>query len=563
MNRIISDVKTGQILAKNSGSAMIMAMCALMVIFVFALSFLSVATSSITSATRSDMSSRALEVAEAGVEKAIYYLKNTAPDGSTGGSWRTEHAAADHSGDVWHEESLATDEIFKLCVRTAAGTNQNRIVITSVGTVTHGDASLSKTIEVVIERDAENVSPWHNVIFGGVGQAGKSINGNVRMRGSVHLLGDGEDFTDVDGDKRWDDNESFTDQNHNGQYDFGEPYTDVDHDGHRDAREPFIDANGNGTRDPALTVTDLAEDISGTADIGNNYNGMPAAISSKIPTIPMTSFGGESVGSLSAKLRVKHGRVSISGSASVGYANVAGNGVKETVDGTFVSDGYGGNKGASSVYSDSGTAKGYDLGEDLVQFPALIDPYPPYATYQDYLAANSYVSTGQMDIGSTTFTKGDAKGSISFDKNTKVMEVHGIVYVNGTVNLNTDIVYKGGGTIVSTGDINVHGNLLPQTKFPSTDKLGLVAAHNMGIATGGGDSQLNLAFAGYAQYKITMAKQCEFAGTIVSSFFAMSNVPHLYQVPALSTCLPPGMPGGDPIWITSISVKSWRDLKNP
>jgi len=548
---------------------MILGVFALLILLAFGLSFLSVATSSLITGKRDYLRARALEVAEAGVQRAVSFLRGTAPDGSTHGSWRTTHPSADadnHAGDTWYEETLASGESFKLCVRTAAGGNTTKIVVTSVSTVTHGSATASRTLKVLIERNEENISCWNNVIFGGVGQTGRSINGNVRMRGSVHLLGDGESFTDVDGDSRWDDNEPYTDQNLNGQYDLGEPYTDVDGDGHRDSREPFNDINGNGTRDPALTVTDLAEEISGTADIGNNYSGMPANLSSKIPAIPTETFGGETVGSLSAKLRVKHGTVNVSGSATVGSPNTTGNSAKETMRGTYVSDGYGGTAGASSVYSDNGYSHGYDLGEGVVTFPALTDPYPGYANYQAYLAANStQVSPpgGVLTIkGSTAYSVSGPNGSLTCDGNGN-LTVSGIVYVNGTIELGekkTTVSYSGSGTLVATGDINVHANILPNTNFPLTDRLGLIAAHNMGIATGGGDSELTMAMAMYAQYTITIGKQCEIAGTCVSSYFSMTNVPHIYQVPELAAHLPPGLPGGDPIWIVTITIKSWQDL---
>jgi hypothetical protein len=128
----------------------------------------------------------------------------------------------------------------------------------------------------------------------------------------MHLLGDGEPYTDSDGDQHWDDNETYIDANGNGQYDTGEPFTDTDGDGKRDAKEPFVDMNGSGVCDPPLTVTDMASEMGGDANLGNNYEGMPSNISALIPSAPTTTFGGETVQSLQAKLRVKHGRVDIS-----------------------------------------------------------------------------------------------------------------------------------------------------------------------------------------------------------------------------------------------------------
>ncbi|MEN6372806.1 MAG: hypothetical protein ABFD64_12435 [Armatimonadota bacterium] len=554
------------VLKNNKGGGMVIGFFALLIILAFGISFLTMSMSSLTVAKADYQRARALELAEAGVERAISLLKGTAPDGTTNGSWRTIHPSTNpdnHNGDTWYTETISPGESFKVCVRTAGGGDSTKIVITSVGTATYGSSATSRTLKVLIERKAENVNPWSNVIFGGVGQAGKSINGNVRMRGSVHLLGDGEKYTDIDGDKHWDDNETYTDENFNGQYDIGETYTDVDGDGHRDAREPFIDVNGNGTRDPALTVTDIATETGGTADVGNNYDGMPVNLQNKLPSLPTKTFGGETVSSLSAKLRVKHGRVNISGSAVVGYPNASGNGIKETMDGTYVSDGYGGNAGTVAVHSDNGYTHGYDLGDDLVQFPSLMDPYPPYPSYKAYLALNSLSIPGSLAIGDTSFNVSNLFGSISYDSTTGLLKTTGIVMINGDLEINGKggtLIYEGDGTLFSTDDANIHCNVLPKTGFPLTDRLGIIAAHDMGIATGSGDSQLTMALAMYAQYRIDIGKQCEIAGTCVTSFFSMKNVPHIYQVPKLSDNLPPGLPGSKPIWIVTITIKSWQDL---
>lgn len=555
------------ILHNRNGSGMLIGMFALLVLLAFGMSFLSVAMSSVINSKRGYVRARALEVAEAGVERAISYLRGTAPDGSTDGSWRTVHPSSlpdNHQGDSWYQENLTPTESFKLCVRSVAGSTE-RIMITSVSTVTHGSAKASVTLKVMVERHAENVCPWNNVIFGGVGQAGRSINGNVVMRGSVHLLGDGEAFTDIDGDGNWDDDEPYSDTNHNGTYDLGEPFTDVDGDGHRDAKEPYLDVNGNGMRDPALTVTDMASEISGSANIGNNYDGIPTTLLNKIPSIPTTYFGGQNVESLSAKLRVKHGRVNVSGAATVGDPNYTGNNLKETMDAVYVNDGYGGNKGSASVYSDNGVANGYDLGDGLVTFPALIDPVPGYGTYKDYLRANALVIGGDLSLTpGIPYSRTDGTNSISYDGDGNV-QISGIVYVDGDIHLNRSsnrptLTYGGRGTLVADEDINIHCNIIPETGFPMTDALGLVASKNMWVACGSGDSQLTMSLAGYAQYKVKIAKQCKIAGTFVASYYEMHNVPHIYQVPELANHLPPGLPGGDPIYIVTIDVKSWQDM---
>ncbi len=548
---------------------MILALFTMMLMFTLGISYLMVGSSSLIYSKNDTLRSRALACAEAGVNRGVQLLMADPP-----GVYRTTHPSANpdnHNGDDWYAETLGPGESFKICVRSGSGIYAGKIIITSVGTAAHDHTSISRTIKVVVKLTRENISVWNNVIFGGVGQAGRSINGNVVIRGSVHLLGDGEEYTDLDGDDRWSAAEPYWDWNHNGKWDVGEPYTDSDSDGHYDVKEPFVDANGNGIYDPPLTVTDLAEEISGTANVGNNYSGMPTDLRSMIPDPPQVEFGGQSVDSLSAKLRVKHGRVNVSGSATVGDPNYTGNTYKESMDGVFVSDGFGGNKGAASVYADNGTSNPYDLGDDAVDLP-LIDTGAytkdgtTYSNYLDYLKQNGTVYSGDL-----TVTKGNAltisgpKGSLTMDASGN-MSITGIVYVDGNISFGPSqsrITYSGSGTLVTPNSVYCHCDLVPKTAFPKTDAMGLIARDKVELATGSGDAHLTMALAMYAQHQVVCAKQCDIAGTIVASYYSMTNVPRIYQVPDLADFLPPGMPGAAPIWIASIRVESWKDVPNP
>lgn len=545
------------------GSALLTAMIVLFVVFFIGAGLLSLGMQASLRGEHDALRSRALALAEGGAEIALRYLRTRAPDGSTDGTWRTEG---------WKELVSGQGEAI-VDVQDGVLDNAGKVVITSTGRIAEGRLTRTRRIRVVTKVTHEDVSIWNNAIFGGVGQAGRSINGNVRIRGSLHLLGDGEKYTDLDLDKRWDAGELFTDSNGNGHFDLGEPFTDSDGDGHFDLREPFEDVNGNGTRDPALTVTDLASEYGGDANVGNNYEGMPSQLRSLIPSVPLTPWKGESVESLRAKLRVKHGRVDINGSATVGepHANGGSPPVKETMDGTYVSDGFGGNAGAGQVYSDNGTRRKYDLGE-IVSFPTLSEPTVKngigYATYMEYLQEAGMVISGPITLkpGTAYGPVSDGRGnSLSVDSSGNI-NIRGIVYVNGDIKIarnggNRDMRYTGRGTLVSTGTIYVSSNVLPATPtFPVTHTLGMIARRRIELATQGGDSQLMLTGAFYAQEQVLSQKQNELAGTFVSSYFSMHNVPHMYQVPALPDNLPPGMPGSDRIWINTVEILSWREM---
>ena len=66
----------------------------------------------------------------------------------------------------------------------------------------------------------------------------------------------------------------------------------------------------------------------------------------------------------------------------------------------------------------------------------------------------------------------------------------------------------------------------------------------------------------FAQEEVVTAKQTQLAGTLVSNYFAATQVPDIYQVPELVKNLPPGMPGTDDVILYTWQrvPKSWVEL---
>jgi hypothetical protein len=417
---------------------------------------------------------------------------------------------------------------------------------------------------------ARNVGIWNNAIFAGTGASGQAINGNVDIRGSVHILGDGEEFSDLNNNGKWDGAEAYSDKNKNGVWDPGELFVDANGDGVWNAAEPYNDTNANGIYDPPLTQTDLNSSFSGTAYIGNNYSGMPSGLEAMIPPAPHP--GG--IEQLGTEVRVKHGQIGVSGNATIGDTDVIdGGSSKNTVDGTYVSDGWTGNQGASSVFSDNGTTNGYDLNQLGIQFPLIsgigADPYidkggTTWTTQESYLDGRSLtVPITSITTSTSNFSYGpDAYGnSISFNKATGTITISGIVKIAGDLQLGAkdSLKYAGNGTIYTTGDMRIDGNILPAAGqvFPTTSRMGFLAKKNMYLATGNGSSQLSMAGAFYAQGTIVSAKQNQIAGTFVANYYDLgTNVPNIYQVPSLPQNMPPGMPGDKNYY--TIKVKTWR-----
>ncbi len=418
----------------------------------------------------------------------------------------------------------------------------------------------NRKVEVVYE--GSNVNVWENAIFAGSGQAGGLINGNVSIHGSVHLLGD------------------------------------------------------------SLIVGALALaaiDLSGTSLIHNNYRGIPGALEARIPPLPQTIFEGETVYTLEAKLRARSGLVGMSGNSEIGEPQIVGNNFKETMDGLFVTSGWTGNSviddgnrgDPSAAFSDNGWDESYDLG-DKVPFPLLSDDWrdatngakvqnPATGTWyshEDYFSevlladpdvtndgifngnivlnarGSSFywnATTGETLSGSLPATAPGANDDyIIFDPSANTLKVNGQVRINGNLSFSGQggdrtINYSGRAALMVYGDVAIDANLVTcnngnkndtANSFPVNNIIGIMASNNMVV---GSTSQLDIMGAFYAQNKITSAKQTNVIGTFVSNYFDMgTNVPNIYQVPALADNLPLGMIGNYPI--LAVSQVSWREL---
>ena len=417
------------------------------------------------------------------------------------------------------------------------------------------EKGIVRSAEVIIS--GEDVNVWRNAIFAGAGQAGGLINGNVSIHGSVHLLGD-------------------------------------------------------QVLPGAEAITAL--DMSGTSLIHNNYEGIPAELEQRVPPLPTTNFGGENgVDTLSAKLRVRHGLVGLSGNSEIGEPDVFGNGYKETMDGAYVSDGWTGNAvtddgdrgDPQSVHSDNGWDELYDLG-DRVPMPMLtddwLDPedghrewdgsrlenYTHEHFFDEVLVGDPVDPTDGIYHGNITIRcnqdfyynasrPGDPDPAnrqpdddyMLFDESTDVLEINGHITIDGDLTItrgggnDKTINYTGRAALLVHGDVTLDTDLYTVNadgttadSFPVNNILGIMAEDDMVV---GSLSQLRLMGAFYAQGRIICSKQTIVMGTFVSNYFDMgSQVPDIYQVPTLADNLPHGMIGAYPILF--LSQVSWREL---
>ena len=485
-------------LKNKKGSALLVAFLLIVVLVIVGSVSILMTVSELRTAERQFLANNAFHIAEAGIERVLYDMRMDYENDSTP-SWQDN----DINGVTFDLSTTVTTFLTSTfsdgsyVVTLHEGDSSEHAWIRSTATV--GD--VTQTVELYVK--LVDVSPWDNAIFAGSGAAGSMVNGNVDVRGSVHILGSG------------------------------------------------------------LTSTDLAIDLGGTAEfVGNNYSGLSASLAALVPALPTTTFNGEVVETLNAELRVKSGQIGLSGSSTVGETDVFGDGDKETVDNVFVTDGWSGTSGSSSVYSDNGTTAAYDLGNSVV-FPSLSDPAPENSlqTVQEYFESNALVLTTELSSlnPNSSFSYTDGTNSISMDGSGN-LSITGRVYIDGgnSVGLskqgpNKTITYSGTGTILAEGDIQIDVNLVTSgaNSFP-TNIMGFMTPQDIGF----NEANIDVMGVFYGENQIQVQKQTDMMGTIVSNYFDVgTNVPAIYQVPEVSNNLPIGMIGANAY---AFVIEMWR-----
>ncbi len=310
--------------------------------------------------------------------------------------------------------------------------------------------------------------------------------------------------------------------------------------------------------------------------------------------------------------------VGLSGNSEIGEPHVPGNAWKETMDATFVNDGWTGNQTIPdggrgiprNVFSDNGYNELYDLG-NRVGFPLLTDNWREpngtlitnpntgtWYTFQDYFSqvlladpviTNDGVFNGNLVLNARgnkifwnattgTYLNGSLPASLPpdthdyiwFDPVTNVLRINGQIRINGNLTFtgqgnDRTINYSGRGAILVYGDVNIDSDLITcnngnpanfQNSFPVNNIIGIMSSQNMFI---GNTSQCDIMGAFYAQNMIKISKQTDVMGTMVANYFDMgSQVPNIYQVPALADNLPYGMIANYPI--TTLQQVAWREI---
>ncbi|UCH12111.1 MAG: hypothetical protein JSW18_04655 [Candidatus Omnitrophota bacterium] len=502
---------------RNKGIALIAVYLVIVILTILGAAFFMQSYSESKLALRHKNSTKAICIAEAGIERALYDLRQ---DFDTDESWSngvtinsTAYGPSTSFYNIYSSKPLGGGS-YTVKLKNISG-EKGKIWVRSAGTI----GGISRTIQTYVKMIT--IPMWDNAIFAGAGAAGTMISGNVDIRGSVHILGTG------------------------------------------------------------LDADNLAMDLGGNAQIGNHYKGLDEGLRNKIPVLDTTTYSGDEVETLHAKLRVKQGVVALSGTATVGDKNYS-SGYKKTMDGVYVTNGFGGNSGVDNVYSDNDTGNPYDLGDNIT-FPRLTTAFVSgYKNNALVIKDADDLDTIASITPTSSFNFSDDKGSITMD-GAGNLSISGNVYIDGG-NLNMSkagseatITYTGTGTIfvdskvvddaLVGGNVAINTNLITpapeagNTTFPyktvGTTKLeniiGIMTPHNITF----NEAQINVMGLFYAEDTITSKKQTDVVGTFISNYFDMgTNVPAIYQVPEVIDHIPPGMVRTEPV----IEIVAWQEI---
>lgn len=151
----------------------------------------------------------------------------------------------------------------------------------------------------------------------------------------------------------------------------------------------------------------------------------------------------------------------------------------------------------------------------------------------------------------------------AWDQATKILYVKGTVFVDGPLNINTDIKYEGNGTIVANGNVYVASFVKPTGTYPSDDVLGLVTPGTMQFAVNGSNNtnpdQADIWGAYFATNKIQVDANVSIRGSMLTGLLSFAHPNgHLFTDEQLPAYLPKSMPGATERYTY---LASWRETQ--
>ena len=168
----------------DRGSALVTGLIVMMMVAMLGCAYITLSMNNLLRVGRDERRTTAFYLAEAGLE---YVIAQIIAQAESTGVIATQ--TFDTTSQLSQLHSGATGQVV---VAPDAG-------VPTLGTVTSSATHRGITETVRVRLKIRSVGIWNNAIFAGIGQSGRGIKGNVDIRGSVHILGEGDPYSDLNG----------------------------------------------------------------------------------------------------------------------------------------------------------------------------------------------------------------------------------------------------------------------------------------------------------------------------------------------------------------------------
>ncbi len=473
---------------KNDGFAMIAVIGAIAIITVVAIGGYAVSMNSINESTRVVAESRAFQVAQSGLDRELDIFD---PNNIDTGYYPRTGSTADGSFIV---------DVIR--VGSAFADIGGEYAITSTGNAEQGEESVTLRF-FYLDLWNMNIGAGENAALGG----GRGWNGNASITGPLYIRGD-------------------LDWSANAAYEGGPLFI----------KDGALDVTGSGELGKADPIKIYATNGL-TGKTGSVYP--DGEVSSSVPDITLPWIDD-------AYLDEKYDTA-----------------IAESIDNNMGSD----TRSITTVETDaSGASTSYDMALAPALSPRVrVTSSPAYSsTHYKYVGPSSGRSASgsganNVTIGAASFGAWEGHGypaasglhdDFAFDASTGTLYVEGIVFIDGDLMIgpgswnhgsDNGIAYRGNGTLVVNGDVEINTRLFP-------DGSGLTPENCLGIVTPE-DVRIEGYFHGAIFCNGTVGlyhTSTSFKGTMLADniYGDLPNI-HLEIDPALPAALPQGMPAAD------------------
>ena len=492
---------------------------------------------------------------------------------------------------------------------TAGGTGRfaSDTIVTSIGTAGQDNV----TVVGVLQYSGNNVSPvWSNALTCGSSPASQQFSTCANIHGSVNILGEGDpkDCT----------NKFYYDNNEDGSCDAqATSSTQLPCTCTCNILNTYdnIESTSFCNKVPALPV------VGGDYSLGACFRMQYGCVNNSGGfSLGETTPDSNATGFWPAQANIDKCCIA-SGGSSVWSAGAPGSG--SSSGGSWVWNGWwwvwqSGSSNASVDCCNNGCSNGYDLPLGSVRFPSILYPVtcsgqtecPPVARqagddpdYITHISRCAATYTGNLSLTPTNFQSTAGCPASNFpgvtcgsgttcgtclkwfqdptDSNCHILQINGVIRCTGSVTLGQSgetVTVRGCGSIISGGSvvnsgtcvscsgaqsINVNGNLVCDGTCSGGGGmpkhcLGLCSCQDINVNCG------TCMACCFAQRTYCESCPCNFAGSICCSKCNKcgSSATGTYQVPAVASSLPPGMPGGTCGCSGGYSLISYQRLSN-